>query len=117
MRREAISLHGIPPDRIVETGAPLYDIFANAGRFGSRHENLTRLNFDPNRRLIVYGTSNAAYVPDEIEIVKRVAQWVEEDSLGVPCQLCVPTSSTSCFRALQVFDRTLPQASIGTGED
>jgi hypothetical protein len=50
---------------------------------------LTHLNLDPNRRLIVYGTSNAAYVPDEMEIVKRVAQWVEDDSFGVPCQLCI----------------------------
>jgi CDP-Glycerol:Poly(glycerophosphate) glycerophosphotransferase len=89
MRLEAMSLHEISDDRIVETGAPLYDIFANADRFGSRHENLTRLNLDSNRRLILYGTSNAAHVPDEIEIVKRVAQWVQDDSLGVPCQLCV----------------------------
>ena len=89
MRREAISLHGIPNDRIVETGAPLYDIFANAARFGLRHENLTRLNLDPNRKLIFYGTSSAAFFPDEIEVVKRVAQWVEEDAFGVPCQLCV----------------------------
>jgi hypothetical protein len=89
MRREAISLHGIPPERIVETGAPLYDVFATAARFGSRNANLRHLNLDPHRRLIVYGTSNAAYVPDEMEIVKRVAQWVEDDSLGVPCQLCV----------------------------
>jgi CDP-glycerol:poly(glycerophosphate) glycerophosphotransferase len=89
MRREAIALHGIPADRIVETGAPLYDVFANIARFGSRERNLKHLNFDPKRRLILYGTSNAAYVPDEIEIVKRVARWVDDDSLGVPCQLCV----------------------------
>jgi hypothetical protein len=89
MKREAISLHEIPPERIFETGAPLYDLFANAGRFGSRNENLTALNLDPNRRLIFYGTSTAAFFPDEVEVVKRVARWVENDSLGVPCQLWV----------------------------
>jgi CDP-Glycerol:Poly(glycerophosphate) glycerophosphotransferase len=89
MRREAISLHGIPDDRIFETGAPLYDLFANASRFGSRTENLQHLGLDPTRRLIFYGTNHAANFPDEIEVVKRVAGWVEADSLGVPCQLWV----------------------------
>jgi hypothetical protein len=89
MKREAVSLHAMPPERIVVTGAPLYDMFANQSRFGSRRENLKQLKLDPNRRLILYGTSNAAYVPNEMEIVKCVAQWVEDDSLGMPCQLCV----------------------------
>src|SRR5262249_16848037 len=89
MKQEAVSLHGIPPDRIIETGAPLYDIFATAGGFGSRNENLTQLDLDSKRRLIFYGTSIAAYFPHQIEVVKRVAQWVEDDSFGVPCQLWV----------------------------
>ena len=76
-------------DRVVETGAPLYDVFANARRFGTRQENLEALGLDPERRLIFYGTNHAAFFPDEIEVVKRVAQWVEEDSLGKPCQLVV----------------------------
>ena len=39
--------------------------------------------------MIFYGTNHAAFFPDEIEVVKRVAQWVEEDSLGQPCQLVI----------------------------
>jgi hypothetical protein len=89
MRQEAITLQGMPPGRIVETGAPLYDIFANPGRFGSRFENLCHLGLDPERRLIVYGTNHAAFFPDEIEVVKHVAQWVEKETLGVPCQLWI----------------------------
>jgi hypothetical protein len=89
MRREAIDLQRMPAERIVETGAPLYDRFANPGRFGSRSENLRRLGLDPTRRLILYGTNHAGFFPDEVEVVKRVAQWVEEGSLGAPCQLWV----------------------------
>jgi CDP-Glycerol:Poly(glycerophosphate) glycerophosphotransferase len=74
---------------IFETGAPLYDLFANASRFGSRAENLQHLGLDPSRRLIFYGTNHAAHFPDEVEVVKRVARWVEADFLGVPCQLWV----------------------------
>jgi CDP-Glycerol:Poly(glycerophosphate) glycerophosphotransferase len=89
MRTEAVNLHRIPTERIIETGAPLYDAFANSSRFGSRAENLRRLKLDPQRRLIFYGTNHAAFFPDEIEVVKRVAQWVEEDALGEPCQLWI----------------------------
>jgi hypothetical protein len=89
MRREAMTLHEIPDERIVETGAPLYDIFANALRFGSRAKNLRQLGLDPSRRLIFYGTNHSGFFPDEHEVVKRVAQWVEDDSLGIPCQLWV----------------------------
>jgi hypothetical protein len=89
MKREAVTLQGFSPERVVETGAPLYDIFANAGRFGTRRENLEALGLDPERRLIFYGTNHAAFFPDEIEVVKQVAQWVEQDNLGKPCQLVV----------------------------
>jgi hypothetical protein len=89
MKREAVNIQGVSEDRVVETGAPLYDVFANARRFGTRRENLEALGLDPERALIFYGTNHAAFFPDEIEVVKRVAQWVEEDSLGKPCQLVV----------------------------
>ena len=51
MKREAVELQGFSSERVVETGAPLYDIFANAGRFGTRRENLEALGLDPERRL------------------------------------------------------------------
>jgi hypothetical protein len=89
MRREAIELHDVPPERIIVTGAPHYDIYANSSRFGSRSENFSCLGLDPDRRLILYGTNHTAHFPDEIEVVKRVAQWVEEESLGIPCQLWI----------------------------
>lgn len=89
MRREAINLQGIPVERIIETGSPVHGAFVNPGRFGSRSANLRRLGLDPERRLIFYGTNHAAFFPDEIEVVKRVARWVEENTLGMPCQLWV----------------------------
>jgi hypothetical protein len=89
MRREAMEIHGLPPARIAETGSPLHDAFANSKRFGSRAENFQRLGLDPRRRLIVHGTNHAAFFKDEIEVVKYVARWVEEDSLGIPCQLWI----------------------------
>jgi hypothetical protein len=89
MRREAIELNEMPPERITVTGAPHYDIYASASRFGSRAENLRSLGLNPECRLIFYGTNHAGFFPDEIEVVKRVVRWVQEDSLGVPCQLWI----------------------------
>jgi hypothetical protein len=89
MRREAIQQQEMPAERIVVTGAPHYDIFANSSRFGQRSENLYSLGLDPARRLILYGTNHAGHFPDEIEVVRRVAHWVQEESLGTPCQLWV----------------------------
>jgi len=89
MRREAMNLQGIPTEHIVETGSPVHDTYANANRFGSRAENLRRLGLDPERRLIFYGTNHGGFITDEIEIVKKVAHWVENNALGVPCQLLV----------------------------
>jgi hypothetical protein len=103
MRREAIELHEVSPERITVTGAPHYDIYATSGRFGSRLSSFRDLGLDPERRLILYGTNHAAHFPDEIEVVKRVAQWVEEDSLGKPCQLWVrlhPQAVAGPYRVL-----------------
>lgn len=82
MRQEAIELQGIAPERIVETGTTVHDAFANAHRFGSRADNLKRLGLDPARRLIFYGTNHGGSFSNEIEVVQRVADWVEKDELG-----------------------------------
>jgi CDP-Glycerol:Poly(glycerophosphate) glycerophosphotransferase len=89
MKQEAINFRLMPEERIIETGAPLYDVFSNPQRFGSRAENLKHLGLDPARRLIFYGTNIALHFPDQIEVVKRLAQWVEDDRLAAPCQLWV----------------------------
>jgi hypothetical protein len=89
MRQEAIDIQGIPPERIIETGSLVHDSFATASRYGSRAENLRHLGLDPQRRLIFYGTNHAGAFPDEVEVVKRIVRWVEDDALGTPCQLWV----------------------------
>jgi CDP-glycerol:poly(glycerophosphate) glycerophosphotransferase len=89
MRQEAITLQGVPPERIFETGSTVHDAFANTERFGSRSENLRRLGLDPERRLIVYGTNHGGSFWNEVEVVKRVAEWVEKDELGNDCQLWI----------------------------
>lgn len=89
MRREAIEFQGFDESRICVTGAIVHDVFANADRLGSREDNFRRLGLDPSRKLIVYGTNHGGFFPDEVEVVKAVARWVERDELGERSQLWV----------------------------
>lgn len=101
MRHEAVDLQRLPAERIVETGAPHYDAFAHPDQYGSRRENFQNLGLDPERRFIFYGVNHAGDFPDEIAVVERVAQWVEEDALGIPCQLWVrlhPQAVTGAYK-------------------
>ena len=101
MRREAIKLQGMPAERIVETGSTVHQAFADPDRFGSRQENFRHLGLDPERQLIFYGTNHGGFFPDEVEVVRRVAEWVENDALGKPCQLWVrlhPQAVTGPFQ-------------------
>jgi len=103
MKKEAIRLHGMPANRIVETGAPLYDVFANSERLGSRVENLEHLGLDPAKRVIFYGTNHAGYFANEIEVVRQVARWVEEDALGARCQLWIRLHPQAVSGTYKVF--------------
>jgi hypothetical protein len=101
MKREVIELQQIPAERVVVTGPAQYDVFANVTRFGSRSQNLQSLGLKPERRLIVYGANHAGFFRDEIEVIRMVAKWVNEDCLGVPCQLLIrlhPQSVTGPYK-------------------
>jgi hypothetical protein len=103
MQREAIDLHGIPPECIVQTGSPVHDAFANANRFGSRADNLRRMGLDPRRRLIFYGTNHAGSFPHEFHVVQQVAQWVEQEAFEIPCQLLVRLHPQAVAGPFRVF--------------
>ena len=89
MKNEAIKLHGFDNRRIVETGAIIYDTFATAACLGSKEDHFRQLRLDPNRKLIFYGTNHSGLFSGEVEVVKKIAEWVEQDDLGMPCQLWV----------------------------
>jgi hypothetical protein len=55
MRDEAMNLYGIAPDRLIETGTAVHDVFAHVNRFGTRSENLQRLGLDRNG--VLYSTA------------------------------------------------------------
>jgi len=47
-----------PPGSVVITGQPRYDILAQADRLYSREKFCSKLNLDPNRKIVLIGTEN-----------------------------------------------------------
>lgn len=70
---EAVELHGMPPERVVVTGAPRFDDFFAMRASTSREEFCSRLGFDPARPLVLYVCSAEFIAPREVDFVRR---WV-----------------------------------------
>jgi hypothetical protein len=59
MRREAIELHHVDPDRITVVGAPQYDVYANFQPRWSREEFMARIGAEPGEKLVVYSPGDS----------------------------------------------------------
>jgi hypothetical protein len=59
-RREAVELHGIPEDRVVATGAQLFDQWFERRPSASREEFMAEVGLDPARPYVLYTCSNPA---------------------------------------------------------
>jgi hypothetical protein len=57
-RREAVELHGIPDDRVVATGAQLFDQWFERRPSTSREEFMAEVGLDPARPYVLYTCSN-----------------------------------------------------------
>jgi hypothetical protein len=73
-RAEAVDLHGVPPERVVVTGAPAYDHWFDWRPSRTREEFLSLVRLDPGRPVVLYVGSSGFIAPDEPAFVRR---WVE----------------------------------------
>jgi len=73
-RNEAVKLHGIPADRVVVTGAQVYDQWFNRSPSRSREQFLVDMGLPPDRPFILYVCSAMTPDPSEAKFVRR---WVE----------------------------------------
>jgi hypothetical protein len=74
-RREAVELHRMPPDRVVVTGAQLFDQWFERRPSTSGADFAAKVGLDPERPYVLYTCSNPA-MTDEPEIA-FVLDWVE----------------------------------------
>jgi hypothetical protein len=74
-RREAVELHGIPGERVVATGAQLFDPWFERRPSMPREEFVRRIGLDPGRPYVLYVCSNPAMT--EAPETGFVSEWVE----------------------------------------
>jgi hypothetical protein len=72
-RREAVELHGVPPSRVVATGAQLFDAWFDRRPTLTRAELARKVGLDPSRPYVLYTCSNPAMtdVPER----RFVVEW------------------------------------------
>ncbi|MEW5984285.1 MAG: hypothetical protein AB1806_18185 [Acidobacteriota bacterium] len=72
-RREAVELHGLPPDRIVVTGAQVYDQWFNRQPTRAREQFCADLAIPPGEAILLYVCSAMTPDPGELRVVK---DWI-----------------------------------------
>lgn len=73
-KREAVDMHGVPPDRVVLTGAPRFDEFFDMRPSTSREAFCAAAGLDAARPLVLYTCSSNFVAPREVEFVR---EWIE----------------------------------------
>jgi hypothetical protein len=89
MRGEAGALHGFDRERVAVTGAPHLDPYATRDGWTSRADFLRSIGVDPDKRIILYGTSPKRYFTDSLEVVKLLADAHAAGEFGADTQVVV----------------------------
>jgi hypothetical protein len=79
-KREAVSLHGVPPDRVVVTGAQLFDGWFDARPSRSREEFCRMVGLDPSRPFVLYVGSSIFIAPEEVPFAERWLARLRRDA-------------------------------------
>lgn len=95
--REAVTIHGIPPERIAVTGAPFFDKWFPPDQWSGtpRVDYVASVGLDPSRPYLLYLGSSGQIAPDETAVVKALLRLLRQ-------------ASDSRVRAMQVLVRPHP---------
>jgi hypothetical protein len=76
-RREATELHGMPAERVVATGAQLFDPWFDRRPSTSREEFVHRLGLDPAEPFVLFLGSSPFVTNHSDDEVRFVVRWIE----------------------------------------
>ena len=76
-RREAVELHGVPAERVVATGAQVFDEWFEHRPGGSREEFAIRVGLDPAEPYVLYVCSSPFVARHSQSEVALVTRWLE----------------------------------------
>ena len=72
---EAVRMHGVPPEQVITTGAPVYDQWFARRPSTTREEFCSKVGLDAERPYVLYLCSSPFIATNEADFVAR---WVEE---------------------------------------
>jgi len=75
MRQEAVELHGVPPERVVVTGAQAFDHWFGWRPGTTRDQFCAQVGLPADRPYLLYLCSSRFIAPDEVPFVR---QWLRE---------------------------------------
>lgn len=89
VRDEAEYRGEYPKERILVSGIPQYDVYADPTFPLFREELFSHFKLDLSKKLILYAAIGAKHFLEEVEFIKRLAQLITEEHFVYPCQLLV----------------------------
>jgi len=81
MREKAAQLQGYSDDEIFVTGIPQFDFYARKNGLLSREEFCKKHDFDPAKKIILYGSSGARLF-DESKYVRLIKKFIKKGEIS-----------------------------------
>ena len=72
-KREAITMHGVQPEQVIATGAPVYDQWFARRPSTTREEFCRKVGLSPDKPFLLYLCSSQFIAPDEAVFIEK---WV-----------------------------------------
>ena len=88
-QREATEYYGIPPERVVITGAPRFDSFIALAPSIERDEYCRKLSFDPSAPIVTYLCSSEFVAGHEVAFVEKWIETIRRDNRLSPCNILI----------------------------
>jgi hypothetical protein len=88
IKEEAYAMHKYPRERVLISGIPQLDVFADPKFPRSREEHVRKMGLDPNKKTLLYTAMGSWIVIHEAEMIEILADIVK-NKLPYPAQLVV----------------------------
>ena len=88
-KREATDYYGIPPEKVVITGAPRFDSFIELRPSVDRDEYCRQLSIDPALPIVTYLCSSEFVAGREVEFVERWIGEIRRDPRLASCNIII----------------------------
>jgi hypothetical protein len=80
---EAVTLHGVPADRVRVTGAQVFDRWFDAAPSRTREQFCRDVGLDPSRPFLLYVGSSSFIAPEEVSFFERWLSRLRAEGHGV----------------------------------